>query len=195
MRSSIVIALSLVLPAVPALAQEPSSALKAAVAAPTRTPANVARDPYRHPAETLAFFGVKPTDTVVELWPFGGWFTEILAPYLSKGGGTLIVASPPGRYADGIAKKMDADPATYGKVKRAFFPAGLGSEQVAPGTADVVLTFRNIHNWRMGYMAADKADYTAAAFRQIFAMLKPGGVLGIEDHRLPEEMDTAKETE
>jgi len=195
MRSPIVLALSLALPAFAAPAQAPSPALKAAVAAPTRTPANVTRDPYRHPAETLAFFGIKPKDTVVELWPFGGWFTEILAPYLAKGGGTLIVASPPGRYAEQIAKKLDGDTATYGKVKRAFFPQGLGGEQVAPGTADLVLTFRNIHNWRMGYLAADKADYTAAAFKQIYAMLKPGGVLGIEDHRLPEEMATAKETE
>ena len=64
--------------------QAPSPALAAAVKAPTRTPANVARDRYRHPAETLAFFGVKPTDTVVEIWPSGGWYTEILAPYLGS---------------------------------------------------------------------------------------------------------------
>jgi len=192
MRSSILLALSFALPAAVS-AQTPSPALKAAVATPTRAPGNMARDPYRHPAETLAFFGVKPTDTVVELWPFGGWYTEILAPYLAKGGGTLIVASPPGKYADQIATKLDKDPATYGKVRRAFFPAGLGSEQVGPGTANVVLTFRNIHNWRMGYLAADKQDYSVAAFRQIFAMLKPGGVLGIEEHRMPERMDTAGE--
>jgi len=190
---TVVIALSFVLPIAAAPAQVPSPALKAAVAAPTRTPANTARDTYRHPAETLAFFGIKPGDTVVELWPFGGWYTEILAPYLAKGGGTLIVASPPGKYADQIATKLDADPATYGKVRRAFFPSGLGSEQVAPGTADVVLTFRNIHNWRMGYLSADKQDYSVAAFRQIYAMLKPGGVLGIEEHRMPESMDTAGE--
>ena len=73
-------------------ATKPGDALAAAVAAPTRTPANVARDKYRHPAETLAFFGVKPGDTVVELWPGAGWYTEILAPLAKTGGGTLYAA-------------------------------------------------------------------------------------------------------
>jgi len=180
-------------PIVTAPAQAPSRSLAAAVAAPTRTPANVARDKDRHPAETLAFFGVKPSDTVVEIWPFGGWYTEILAPYLNAGGGKLIAASPPGRYAEASAKKLDSDSALYGKVVRTGFPSVLGGAQVPAGTADVVLTFRNVHNWRMGYLAPEKADYSEAAFREMFAMLKPGGVLGIEDHRLPEGMDTAKE--
>lgn len=172
----------------------PSRALAAAVAAPTRTPANLARDGARHPAETLAFFGVKPSDRVVELWPFGGWYTEILAPYLAAGGGTLTVASPPGKYADQIARKLDGDPATYGKVRRAVFPGLLGGgSPVPPGSADVVLTFRNIHNWRTGANAPDKRDYAEQAFREIYAMLKPGGVLGVEDHRLPEGADGARE--
>ena len=168
--------------------------LTAAVGASTRTPANVARDPHRHPAETLAFFGVKPTDSVVEIWPGGGWYTEILAPYLSAGG-KLTVVSPPGRPSEGINTKLDKDAATYGKVARANFPSVLGGTGVAPGSVDKVLTFRNVHNWRMGYLSADKADYSAAAFKEIYAMLKPGGVLGIEDHRLPESMPTAMETE
>jgi predicted methyltransferase len=180
-------------PVMAAPAQAPSRQIAAAVAAPSRSPANVARDRDRHPAETLAFFGVKPGDTVVEIWPFGGWYTEILAPYLNAGGGKLIAASPPGRYAEAAAKKLDSDTALYGKVARAGFPSVLGGPRVPAGTADVVLTFRNVHNWRMGYLAPDKADYSEAAFREIFAMLKPGGVLGIEDHRLPESMDTAKE--
>lgn len=166
--------------------------LAAAVAAPTRTATNVERDKYRHPAETLAFFGVKPTDKVVEIWPGGGWYTEILAPYLAEKGQLTIVA-PPGKPSEGIAKKLDASPTAYGKVLRANFPSNLGGTPVAPGSADVVLTFRNVHNWRMGYLTADKADYSEAAFREIYAMLKPGGVLGIEDHRLPENMDTARE--
>lgn len=166
--------------------------LAAAVAAPTRTAANVERDKYRHPAETLAFFGVKPTDKVVEIWPGGGWYTEILAPYL-RDKGQLTVVSPSGRASEGIAKKLDGNPAAYGKVLRANFPSNLGGTPVARGSADVVLTFRNVHNWRMGYMASDNTDYSEAAFREIFAMLKPGGVLGIEDHRMPENMDSEKE--
>jgi predicted methyltransferase len=162
-------------------------ALEAAVAAPHRSEANRARDKYRNPAATLAFFGVKPTDKVVEIWPGGGWYTEILAPYLAASG-RLTVAAPMGRGADGIAKKLDADPAIYGKVARANFPTADGATPVAPGSADVVLTFRNVHNWRFG--GADKAQ---AAFDQMFAMLKPGGTLGLVEHRLPENMDSARE--
>lgn len=163
------------------------SALAAAVAAPTRTPANLPRDKYRNPAATLGFFGVKPTDKVVEIWPGGGWYTEILAPYLAKNG-TLTVASPLGRASDAIAKKLDADDQTYGKVVRRNFPAATGATPVSPGSADVVLTFRNVHNWRFGGV-----DTAQAAFNQIFVMLKPGGTLGIVEHRLPENMDTSRE--
>ncbi len=168
------------------------TALAAAVAAPTRTAANVARDRYRKPAETLSFFGVKPTDKVVEIWPGGGWFSEILAPYLATKG-QLTVASPLGRPSEGIAKKFDADAATYGKVMRANFPAALGGTGVAPGSVDVVLTFRNVHNWKMGSFHPQTQDYSEAAFKEIYAMLKPGGVLGVEDHRLPENADAARE--
>jgi predicted methyltransferase len=167
-------------------------ALEQVVAGTQRSAANRARDPYRHPVETLSFIGVKPTDTVVELWPGGGWYTEILAPYLAEKG-RLIAAAPAGKGADSMAARFDADPALYGKVERANFPTVLGGTGVAPGTADVVLTFRNVHNWKMGYMHAEKADYSEAAFREIFAMLKPGGVLGIEDHRLPESAATDRE--
>jgi predicted methyltransferase len=175
------------------IATSSSTALAAAVAAPTRTPANTARDKYRKPAETLAFFGIKPDHKVVELWPGVGWYTEILAPYLAAKG-QLTVAAPVGRGSDGIAKKLDADAATYGKVARANFPAAFGGTGVKPGSADAVLTFRNVHNWRMGSFNPEKADYSEAAFREIFAMLKPGGVLGIEDHRLSENANAARET-
>ncbi len=176
----------------PACAQAPSAALKQAVDAPSRTEANRARDVYRHPAETLAFFGVKPTDTVVEIWPGGGWFTEILAPYLAKDG-KLVLASAKGQFGKTISAELGSDPAVYGKVEKAAFPSNLGGTAVAPGTADVVVTFRNVHNWRGGYMADDKQDYSVAAFKEMFAMLKPGGTLGVEDHRLPEKADTARE--
>ena len=167
--------------------------LEAAVAASTRAPANVARDKYRHPLETLSFFGVKPTHTVVEIWPGGGWYTEILAPYLSSGGGKLYAVAPDwGR--SGIEKLKAANSALYGFIQVADFPVfdQVGT-RVADGTADVVLTFRNVHNWRMGYRRDDKRDYSAEAFQQAFAMLKPGGVLGIVDHRLPETASAERE--
>ena len=175
------------------LSAQQTSALKAAVAASTRTEANRARDKYRHPAETLAFFGIKPSDTVVEIWPGGGWYTEILAPYLAAGGGTLYTAAPDwGR--SGLTKLQQANPKVYGGLKVADFPVFDGkAAEVPAGTADAVVTFRNVHNWRMGYRRDDKQDYSADAFRQIYAMLKPGGVLGIEDHRLPESADAERE--
>ncbi|WP_447765038.1 class I SAM-dependent methyltransferase [Sphingopyxis panaciterrae] len=164
------------------------AAIAAAVAAPTRTPANTARDTWRHPAETLAFFGVKPGDTIVELWPGGGWYTEILGPLAKAGGGTLYAAAPWEKGLNKIKEKQAADAATYGAVKLAEFPSTGAGTKVPDGSADIVLTFRNVHNWRFG-----GTDNTAGAFKQIFAMLKPGGTLGIVEHRLPEEMDSALE--
>ena len=193
------IAAALAAPALVAtpIAAQPAQAdaLRAAVDAASRTAANRERDRYRHPYETLAFIGVKPSDTVVEMWPGGGWYTEILAPYLASGGGQLILASPEwGR--GGIVKLKAANAALYGPLTVADFPVFDGKPaEIAPGTADVVLTFRNVHNWRMGYRRDDKADYSLAAFQQIFAMLKPGGVLGIEDHRLPESASAERERE
>ena len=180
----------------PSSAQMPendSSALRSAIAASTRTATNVERDKYRHPYSTLAFFGVRPSHTVVEIWPGGGWYTEILAPYLASAGGKLILAAPEwGR--SGIDKLKAADPALYGPLQVADFPVFDGkAPEVPDGTADVVLTFRNVHNWRMGYRREGKPDYSVDAFRQIYAMLKPGGVLGIEDHRLPESASAERE--
>ncbi|HEX6218903.1 MAG TPA: methyltransferase domain-containing protein, partial [Sphingomicrobium sp.] len=152
-----------------------------------------ARDPYRHPAETLAFFGVQPNHTVVEIWPGGGWYTEILAPYLAHGGGKLYAAAPDwGR--SGIDKLKAANAPLYGPVTVADFPVFDGkAAEIPDGSADAVVTFRNVHNWRMGYRRDDKQDYSADAFRQIYAMLKPGGVLGIVDHRLPEDASDERE--
>jgi len=163
--------------------------ISAAVAAPTRTPANVLRDKYRHPVETLAFFGVKPRDTVVEIWPGGGWYTEILAP-LTRGKGTLYAADLNTNAVDRLNKR---DAASYGGIKYAAFPWAAGAPKVPDGSADVVLTFRNVHNWRMGYQR-NGVDYSAEAFAQMFAMLRKGGTLGIEDHRLPESASAERET-
>lgn len=160
----------------PAIAPE----LAKAVASSSRTPANVARDRYRHPAQTLAFFGVKPTDTVVELIPGGGWYTEILAPYLGARG-TYYAAGGWTKGLDAIKQLQAGNPTAYGKVKLAAFPAANGEPIVPAGSADVVLTFRNIHNLRFAGV-----DRTQAAFAEMFRMLKPGGTLGIVEHRLPE---------
>ena len=177
----------------PAIKQSRLAQLQQAVAHPGRTPANVLRDKYRHPVETLDFFEVDPTDTVVELWPGGGWYSEILGTYLSAGGGRYLAAAPDwGR--SGIDKLKAANPQVYGAVTVADFPVfDAKPAQIPAGTADVVLTFRNVHNWRMGYRRDDKQDYSAEAFRQIFAMLKPGGILGIADHRLPESASAERE--
>ena len=177
----------------PATAAAISPVLASAVSASTRTPANVVRDKYRNPAATLAFFGIRPNDTVVEIWPGGGWYTEILAPYLAAGGGKLYAGAPAwGR--SGIDKLKAANAGLYGPVHVADFPVFDGkAAEVPAGTADAVVTFRNVHNWRMGYKRDDKQDYSAEAFRQMYAMLKPGGVLGIEDHRLPETADAERE--
>jgi predicted methyltransferase len=168
-------------------------ALRAAIAAPSRTPANLARDRYRHPYETLSFFGVRPSDTVVEIWPGGGWYTEILAPYVLGGGGTYYAAGLNPAQLAGIRRLTEANPSLYGGVRQATFPAfAPGDARVPDGSADVVLTFRNAHNWMMGYQRENQ-PYGEEAFRQMFAMLRPGGTLGVVDHRLPESADAARE--
>ena len=182
----------------PSLAQENSpirsaEPLKAAIALPSRSDANRARDKYRHPYETLTFFGVRPHHTVVEIWPGGGWYTEILAPYLKSGGGKLLLANLDGQ-PGGVAKLQAAHPTIYGGLETFTFPVfDADAKRVPDGTADVVLTFRNVHNWRMGYKRKGKPDYSAEAFKQMYAMLKPGGVLGIADHRLPEDASDERE--
>ena len=166
-------------------AAEQVSPLGAAIAAPTRTPANVARDKYRHPAETLTFFGLQPGQNVVELWPGGGWYTEVLAPYLSAGG-TLQVVPPAGSYDERIRKKIASNP-VYGKVQVATFNAGQPTS-IAAGSADLVLTFRNVHSWLGG-----EAPVADQVFAEAFRVLKPGGTLGVVEHRLPEDADDARQ--
>lgn len=162
-------------------AAAPDAALAAAVADPARTPAFVARDKARHPAEELAFFGISPKLTVVELWPGGGYWTEILGAYLAKGGGTYYVAlNVPGDAEEdkGVERwraRVAAQKDRLGTIHETQLGAG-HFDIAPPGSADLVLTFRNLHNWMdEGY--ADQA--LAAAFKA----LKPGGILGIEEHR------------
>jgi predicted methyltransferase len=162
-----------------------ASPISAALAAPTRTPANVARDKYRNPAETLTFFGLQPGQTVVELWPGGGWYTEILAPYLASAG-SLHVVPPAGNYEQRIRTKIASNP-IYGKVQVATFNTGQPTA-IAAGSADLVLTFRNVHSW-----LDEEKPIASEVFAEAFRVLKPGGTLGIVEHRLPEEADDARQ--
>jgi predicted methyltransferase len=154
-------------------------ALKAALAGSHRAPANSARDAARHPVETLTFFGIKPTMTVVELAPGGGWYTEVLAPYL-RDKGKLIAAGGAPKEGDNFGKKMAAFPAAFDKVERGVFEPHKNYNFAAPGSADMVLTFRNIHNW-----AGEGDDKLKDLFKAVHTSLKPGGVFGVVEHRLP----------
>ena len=168
--------------------------LEAAVSSDFRQAKNSARDEYRHPLQTLNFFEIKPTDTVIELWPGGGWYAEILAPYLAK----------EGQY---IAGNFDANPSDE-KLKNGYraksgkkFVAWLSDNQTKLGeattvtfdppsyyvmgednSADAVLTFRNLHNWAM-------KGYLEPVFDSAYKVLKPGGTFGIVEHRAKPGMD------
>jgi predicted methyltransferase len=171
--------------AAPAAAFAEDAALKAAVASKTRPAADVARDGARHPVESLTFWGLKPKQTVIEISPGGGYWTEILAPYAKATGGHYIAGvadlSNP-KISEGAKKgRADfearfADQAKYGHVAYANFGATSGPLG-APGSADLVLTARNVHNWTGAPGMADKV------FADFFAVLKPGGLLAVEDHR------------
>jgi predicted methyltransferase len=162
-------------------AEAKDEALPKAVAAEHRSANFKARDATRKPIEVLEFVGVKPTMTVVEIAPGGGYWTEILAPYLHDKG-TYYTAITPRRASERAAanadmwqKKLDDNKAVYGNVKVSEF--GGGSFDIAPASsADVVVTFRNVHNW----MGAGTAEQAFAAF---YKALKPGGILGVEEHR------------
>ena len=161
-------------------------ALKAAVAGEHRSAANKARDTARHPYETLSFFGIKPTMTVVELAPGGGWYTEILAHYLRDkgkliGAGPAIV--PESRAGMAFRKKLDSNPAVFDKVVPAVFSPPETYQIAAPNSVDMVLTFRNLHNW-----VGNGEDALKTTFKEIHKVLKPGGVLGVVEHRLPAAM-------
>jgi len=152
-----------------------------------RSEQNVARDRYRHPAETLAFFGIKPDMTVIEIWPSAGWYSEILAPYLREDGHYIAAVDDPAKAADDKARetaskqnqalrdKFAAQPKVYGRPTLIEFSAS-APDLGPPGSADAVVTFRNVHNWVM-------AGNEAQMFEAFYEVLKPGGILGVVDHR------------
>lgn len=163
---------------------KPPKSIAEAVAGSWRTTADRARDAWRHPAESLAFWGLRPAATVVEFWPGAGWYTEILAPFLAATNGRLYAAHlQPGDPPDpAVAQMIEAYRARYGKPSKLYGKVevtafGPTSGPVAPaGSADLVLFLRNLHNW----MAAGVAE---KAFRDAFLALKPGGALGVKEHR------------
>jgi predicted methyltransferase len=160
-----------------------SKALEQAVNGDHRSIKNKARDQYRHPVETLKFFGFSPEMTIVEITPGGGWYTEILAPAL-KGKGKLYGAHYPDtgedNYYSNSRKRLEkklASNVVFSEVVLTDFVPRKQSELAPQGSADLVLTFRNLHNW--------KDAGVEQVFKDAFNALKPGGVLGVVEHRLP----------
>jgi len=146
-----------------------------------RSPENKARDVYRHPKATLQFFGVRPDLTVVEITPGNGWYSEILAPLLRDNGHYIAAVAKSttqgeaSRNLTSLRAKFAGDAEHYGKAEILEFDAK-APVFGKPGSADLVLTFRNVHNWV-------EADTAPAMFKAFFAALRPGGVLGVVDHR------------
>lgn len=141
-----------------------------------------ARDPFRHPAKTLDFFEIGPGKHVAEIWP--GWYTEILAPYLAANEGRYTAILYPDNMGERSQKRTASfkekfsDTEIYGAIEYGAFGKDHGSI-MAPESADIILTFRNVHNWMGG-------GYADQAFSEFYAALKPGGILGVVEHRLPE---------
>ena len=175
-------------------------ALQKAIEGSQRTPAYVERDRFRHPLQTLDFFGMRPDMTVVEVLPGAGWYTEILAPFL-RDQGQLIEATPPISSPDPFSRKMatkyaaklNADSAVYGRVTvEPFEPPsymGLGP----PSSVDMIVTFRNIHDFMYANVHGHVSDAIALRFfRSAYRALKPGGILGVVAHRAPAGMPIAE---
>jgi predicted methyltransferase len=179
-------------PAAAPQAQAPATDLDTILAGDWRDPANAARDIWRHPRETLDFFGVTPDQRVLEISPGRGWYTEILVPLLRERGHYVGAVSDPAaapdeRVRDYFAKsnadlraKLAARPDVYGTVELREID-GARPDFGPPGSIDTVLTFRNVHNWLM-------AGHAEAMFKGFYEVLKPGGVLGVVEHRAAGEV-------
>ena len=165
----------------PAADAEAPKTLQTFIESPLRE-ADQPRDQFRHPAETLEFFEVAPGKHVAEIWP--GWYTHILAPYLAANEGTYTAVLYPDSMGERAQKRSAAfkekfgDTDVYGQIQYGAFGKDHGAI-MAPESADIILTFRNVHNWMGG-------GYAEQAFAEFYAALKPGGILGVVEHRLPE---------
>ncbi|WP_031434205.1 class I SAM-dependent methyltransferase [Methylomarinum vadi] len=162
-----------------------ANSLHSIISGEQRSAENQARDRYRHPEETLAFFDVQEDMTVVEIWPGAGWYTEILAPYLRDKGLLYAAHFSPASTVPYFQKsvkafkgKIAADPDAYGKLRLTVLQPPKQVEIAPAGSADRVLTFRNVHNW----MRTGQAE---TVFKAMFKALKPGGILGVVEHRNP----------
>lgn len=171
-----------------------ASRLDQVLAGDWRSPENRARDVYRHPKATLQFFGLRPDQTVIEITPGGGWYSEILAPLLHDNGHYIAAVQKPKedgearRDVTALREKFAGNPAQFGRAQILEFDPK-APVFGAPGSADMVLTFRNVHNWVM-------ADTAPAMFKAFYAALRPGGVLGVVDHRAADNanVDAIKES-
>ncbi len=183
----LMVASVMLLAAVGAAAQSVEQLIDQALEGAHRSAVNKARDVHRHPKETLLFFGLEPTMHVVEIAPGGGWYTEVLAPVL-RDRGRLYAAhyhvddSTHGYYRKSRAAYLDklaSQPAVYGKVTVTSLDAPAHVEIAPSASVDLALTFRNVHNWT-------EAGNDEPTLRAIYAALKPGGILGVVEHRAPE---------
>lgn len=168
--------------------------LDKAIKSEFRQAKNASRDIYRHPAETLTFFGITPTQTVIELWPGNGWYTEILAPYLAPKGQYIAASfetnpstdTPGNRYRANAGTKFDtwmtANKALFGNAKMVVLDPPAKMNLGADGSADLVLTFRNLHNWA-------SSDQLENVFAASYKVLKDGGVFGVVEHRANKGMN------
>ena len=168
--------------AMPSTRQATAQALDNILADPHRPEADRARDRYRHPKDTLLFFGIRPEMSVLEVWPEPGWYTDVIAPLVRDRGkyyGAVIQADPASQYVsvrlEAYRNKLALDPTLYANASIVTFPTD-GGDVLPPESVDMVVTFRNMHNW----MARGTAPQV---FATIFKALKPGGVLGVTDHR------------
>lgn len=167
-----------------------NAALDAAIAGSHRSEANRARDQFRRPKETLAFMGLRSDMTVVEFSPGGGWYTEVLAPLLRDSG--KLYAAHYGindgpyerRSLGGFLRKLGESPDVYDQVIVTTITAPGGEPIAPPGSADMAVTFRNVHNWLDPAVGGEKG--AIATFAQMFDALKPGGILGVVEHRWPD---------
>ncbi|MBD2175147.1 class I SAM-dependent methyltransferase [Nostoc sp. PCC 7120 = FACHB-418] len=164
-----------------------TTTLQSILSSSHRSEENRQRDKYRHPTQTLSFFGLRPDMTVVELWPGSGWYTEILAPYLAAKGQLIVTNFAPNdskiptvvfqqKLATAFQQKLEANKEVFGKIRVALINPPQELTLAPDNSVDMVVTFRNIHNWV-------NAGYAEQVYAAAYKALKPGGILGVEEHR------------